>query len=154
MALSRRRPLELNAQTELEVPPTAAYAVIADLRRRPDWMVEIGDVDVAAGQTATPGLRFDASATLLGHTFLGRSEIQIADPGVAIEEQVVIGARFTSRWTFEANASGHTVLTHHISVDYPGGVLGRIERVLLSLRLRRMQRQSLRQLTKLVAEGD
>ena len=120
------------------------YDVIADVRSRPAWMTELQRVDAEPGPAA-PGDRFDGEAALLKHRFIGRSEVTGAVPGQWLEERVVIGARFTSRWEVVAGEGG-TVIRHHLDVEFPRGPLGWLGRWILRSRLRRMQRSSLRQL--------
>jgi len=74
------------------------YAVLADLSSRPNWLAELRHVDAPPGP-ATAGTRFTGESSLLFHDFAGVSEVVIAEPGKALEEHVLLGARMVSRWT-------------------------------------------------------
>lgn len=120
----------------------AVYAVLADLRSRPDWLAELRTVNAPPGR-ATTGTRFTGESSLLFHNFAGVSEVVVAEPGKALEEHVLLGARMVSRWTLERDGATRTRVTHVIDIDFPTGPLGRIERWVLRRRLGQLQRHSL-----------
>ena len=126
----------------------AVYEVVADLNRRPQWLHELKEVDSAVPQ-AEEGLRFVGRSSVLRHDFLGTSEVTRAEPGEALAEEVYLGARFTSEWTFEP-AEGGTRVRHRIDIDFPSGPLGALARLLLRRRLASMQRSSLAALQRSV----
>lgn len=130
--------------------PDDVYGIVADVARRPEWLRELRHVVAPAGPV-TEGVRFEGQSSLLLHDFIGTSDVVRAEPGRALVEQVVLGARFTSAWTFEA-APGGTLVTHHVDIDFPGGPLGRLERWVLRRRLSVMQRASLEALAQLVRQ--
>jgi hypothetical protein len=125
----------------MPAPADAVYAAVTDLRARPRWLTEMSDVEAPPGPVE-PGTRFSANSALLLHTFHGVSEVQAADGGTSLVEEVHIGARFHSTWTIEPTATG-SVLRHRIDVDLPTGPLGWLARAVLGWRLRRMTRHSL-----------
>ena len=120
----------------------AVYAVLADLSSRPNWLAELRKVDAPPGP-ATAGTRFTGESSLLFHDFAGVSEVVVAEPGRALEEHVLLGARMVSRWTLENDGVARTRVTHEIDIDFPTGPLGRIERWVLRRRLGQLQRRSL-----------
>ena len=129
----------------------AAYALVADVARRPEWLRELKRVD-GPGRPVVEGDRFQGESSLLLHDFIGTSEVTKAEPGRALVEEVVLGARFVSEWTFEPAGHGATV-THRVDIDFPGGPFGRLERWVLRRRLAAMQRSSLRALAEAVSRA-
>ena len=125
----------------MRASPEALFAFVADPSRRPDWLPELQSVE------AIEDGRFAGRSALFGHEFVGESEVMRAEEPTVIAERVVIGARFTSTWTFEPAADGTTRVRHEIALDAPSGPLGRVSRRVLQWRLRRMQRASLRALS-------
>jgi hypothetical protein len=114
-------------------------------------MTELKQVDADPGPLSV-GDRFCGESSILLHDFIGASEVKEAEPARLLAEEVVIGARFVSRW--EIVAAGGTSSVHHtIDVDFPAGPFSWIERWVLRRRLLRMQRASLRNLAQRVG-GD
>lgn len=135
----------------MRASPEALFAVVADPSRRPQWLAELQEVDAPPGPAHT-GTRFTGRSSVLGHDFLGSSEVVAAEEGRVLSEQVVIGARFTSTWTFEPSGNGsYTRVVHRIEIDYPGGPFSWLEKRLLAWRLRRTQRESLTALERYVS---
>ena len=137
----------------MRASPEALFTVVADPARRPQWLAELQEVDAPAGE-ATTGTRFSGRSSVLFHDFIGDSEVISAVHGRELTEQVVIGARFTSTWTFEAADTGDDAATrvvHRIEIDYPGGPFSWLEKRVLAWRLRRTQRQSLAALAHYVS---
>jgi uncharacterized protein YndB with AHSA1/START domain len=133
--------------------PEAVWAAVADVRRRPAWLAELRRVDDGEGP-AEPGTRFTGQASLLGHDLLGHGVVHEAEVGRVLVEEIVLGARLVSTWTFEAEGDGtRTRVGHALVIDYPRGPLGGLERWLVRRRLARMQRTSLAALASLAAEG-
>jgi uncharacterized protein YndB with AHSA1/START domain len=134
----------------MRASPEALFAVVADPARRPQWLAELQEVDALPGP-ATTGTRFTGRSSVLMHDFIGDSEVVRADAPHVLSEQVVIGARLTSTWTFEpvgdAGGAG-TRVVHRIEIDYPRGPFAWLETRVLAWRLRRTQRQSLRALAR------
>ena len=119
----------------------AVYDAVADIKGRLQWLHELKEVDSTVPQ-AEEGVRFVGRSSVLRHDFLGTSEVTRAEPGKALAEEVYLGARFTSEWTFTA-VDGGTRVRHCIDIDFPSGPLGALARLLLRRRLRTMQRASL-----------
>ena len=124
----------------------ALFAFVAEPTRRPEWLPELNSVEPITES------RFAGRSALFGHEFAGESEVVRSETPEVLSERVVIGARFTSTWTFEPTAEGGTRVRHEIALDAPSGPLGRISRRVLRWRLRRMQRESLAALAR-YAEG-
>ncbi len=141
------RPLKVTRSARLDASTDAAYSFLADGRRRPDWLRELAWTDAPARELKQ-GDRFRGRTSLLLHSFLGESTVVRADPGHALVEEVVIGARFTSTWEVRPDGAG-TSLSHAIEVDFPSGPLGLIARWILRRRLAVMQRHSLSALSNL-----
>lgn len=133
--------------------PGAVYAVLADLSSRPTWLAELRQVDAPPGP-AVAGTRFTGESSLLFHDFAGASEVVVAEPGRALEEHVLLGARMVSRWTLEHDGPSKTRVTHVIDIDFPTGPLGRIERWVLRRRLAQLQRRSLASLAHVARHPD
>ena len=139
----------------MRASPEALFAVVADPAQRPQWLVELREVDAPPGP-AEAGTRFSGRSSVLMHDFIGDSEVVRAEPPHTLSERVVIGARLTSTWTFEpvdeeAGTAG-TRVVHRIEIDYPRGRFAWLETRVLGWRLRRTQRQSLAALERRFGE--
>ena len=140
------RPLSVDHATEVAATADDVWAVLADASSRPSWMTELVEVDAAPGPVDV-GDRFAGRSSILLHDFLGQSEVTEAEPGRTLVEDVVIGARFVSRWEVRPTARGAEV-HHTIDVTFPAGPFSGLERWVLRRRLLRMQRQSLANLAR------
>ena len=109
-------------------------------------MTELVEVDAAPGPVGA-GDRFNGRSSILFHDFIGASLVTEAEPGRHLAEEVVIGARFVSRWEVTPTATGSTV-HHRIDVEFPAGPFSPLERWVLRRRLLRMQRESLANLAR------
>ena len=135
-------------------PPGAVYALLAEPARRPQWMTELKRVEAPdAPRPVEVGDRFEGVSSILFHDFIGVSEVTVAQPPNRLDEDVVIGARFTSTWELSETAEGRTRVHHGLEVQFPGGPFSWIERLVLRRRLERMQRQSLVNLARLCTAG-
>ena len=139
-------PLSVAHATDVPAPPDAVWAVLADPSTRPSWMTELVEVDAAPG-TVEVGDRFNGRSSILFHDFIGASEVTDVDPGRHLAEEVVIGARFVSRWEVSSTTAGARV-HHTIDVEFPAGPFSPLERWVLRRRLLRMQRKSLANLAR------
>ena len=119
--------------------------LVADASRRPGWMTELRRVDASPGPVEE-GDRFVGESSILLHDFIGASEVTTADAGKLLVEEVVIGARFVSRWEISPIGPEHTTVRHSIDVEFPAGPFSWLERWVLRRRLLRMQQASLRNL--------
>ena len=137
-------PLSVDRSTAVSAPPEAVWALIAEPSTRPSWMTELVRVEAAAGPLSV-GDRFTGQSSILFHDFVGASEVTEAEPGKVLAEEVVIGARFVSRWEVMPTATGSRV-HHAIEVQFPAGPFSFIERWVLARRLLRMQKSTLRNL--------
>ena len=137
---------------DVDAPPAAVYELIADARRRATWLPELETTPDAPDRPLTKGDRFVGYAELLGHRFVGSSEVVDADPGQGLVEQVVIGARFRTAWNVTPSGDGTSCrVTHEIDIEFPQGPMGRIERWVLARYLVRLQRKGLRRLAQAAA---
>lgn len=139
-------PLSVEHSSEVPAPPDQVWECIADVSRRPLWMTELSQVEAVTAPLSV-GDRFTGRSSLLLHDFIGMSEVTKVEPGRILTEEVVIGARFVSHWEVVETEDGSSV-RHEIEVQYPGGPFSRIERWILRRRLVRMQRDSLRNLSR------
>lgn len=139
-------PLSVQHSSHVAAPPEKVWECIADVGGRPRWMTELSHVE-AVHAPLSVGDRFTGRSSLLLHDFIGTSEITQVEPGRILTEEVVIGARFVSHWEI-VEAEGGSAVRHEIEVQYPGGPFSRIERWVLRRRLLRMQRDSLRNLSR------
>ena len=139
-------PLSVDHATDVAAPPEEVWARLADASSRPSWMTELHEVDVAPGPVEV-GDRFNGRSSILFHDFIGASRVTEAEPGHHLAEEVVIGARFVSRWEVTPTASGARV-RHAIHVEFPSGPFSALERWILRRRLLRMQRKSLANLAR------
>jgi uncharacterized protein YndB with AHSA1/START domain len=144
--MSRAHPISVAHVADVPASPGEVWACIADPTARPAWMTELHRVDAAPGPLAV-GDRFNGESSILLHDFIGTSEVTESEPGRSIAEEVVIGARFVSRWEVTATGAGSSV-HHTIEVQFPAGPFSPLERWVLRRRLLRMQRVSLRNLAK------
>ena len=139
-------PLSVDHAVEVATSTEAVWAVLADPSTRPSWMTELVEVDATPGPVEV-GDRFNGRSSILFHDFIGASEVTESVPGRVLAEEVVIGARFTSRWEVSATGGG-TKVHHTIDVEFPSGPFSPLERWILKRRLLRMQRQSLANLAR------
>lgn len=114
-------------------------------------MTELVRVEAMPGPVAA-GDRFTGQSSILFHDFIGVSEVSRVEQDTTIVEEVVIGARFVSRWQLVAEGAG-TRVHHTIDVEFPAGPFSRLERWVLRRRLIRMQRQSLANLARQLARS-
>lgn len=143
-------PLSVAHEHLVAASADVVWRLIADPTQRPSWMTELRRVDAAPGPVAV-GDRFVGESSILFHGFIGASEVTAAEPGARLTEEVVIGARFVSRWDLVPADDGEgTVVRHSIDVDFPAGPFSAIERWVLRRRLLRMQRASMRNLASRV----
>ena len=141
-----RRPVTISHTARVAASPHAAYALVADARRRPQWLRELTSTEAPIG-LLEEGDRFHAETSLWLHVFAGASEVVRAQPDELLVEDVVVGAHFTSTWEFRHDeASNETTVAHVIALDFPTGPLGWLERWVLRRRLAAMQRAGLRAL--------
>ena len=147
------RPLSVRHVADVPASPEDVWAMIADPTHRPSWMTELQQVDARPGPVSV-GDRFNGESSILLHDFIGASEVTEAEPARALAEEVVIGARFVSRWELTATADGTTSVHHAIDVQFPAGPFSPLERWVLRRRLLRMQRASLRNLASALARAD
>lgn len=141
-----QRPLAVDQVREIEAPPEAVWAVVADPSLRPAWMTELRRVDAAPGEVSV-GDRFLGESSILLHDFIGASEVTAVEAPKLLAEEVVIGARFVSRWELVPSLDGvSTTVRHTIDVEFPAGPFSWLERWVLRRRLLRMQQASLRHL--------
>jgi hypothetical protein len=142
-------PISVDHAADVPAPPAAVWALLADPTRRPSWMTELKRVDAVPGPLAV-GDRFEGQSSILLHDFIGASEVTDAEPDALLVEEVVIGARFISRWEVSASGAGSSTVRHTIDVQFPDGPFSPLERWVLRRRLLRMQRASLRNLARTV----
>ena len=141
-------PLSVDHAMEVAASPDDLWAVLADPSTRPSWMTELVEVDAAPGPVEV-GDRFNGRTSILFHDFVGASEVTEVGPGRHLAEEVVIGARFVSRWELVPSTDGAaTTVRHTIDVELPAGPFSPLERWVLRRRLLRMQRQSLANLAR------
>lgn len=141
-----QHPVAADHVQEVAATAEAVWAVIADPTQRPAWMTELRRVDADPGEVEA-GDRFLGESSLLLHDFVGASEVTVAEAPKLLAEEVVIGARFVSRWELVPSADGSTTTVRHsIDVEFPAGPFSWLERWVLRRRLLRMQRASLRNL--------
>jgi hypothetical protein len=142
-----RRPVSVAHEEHVAAPPAAVWSQLADPTNRPSWMTELRSVDAAPGPLAV-GDRFDGESSILLHDFIGTSVVLESAPERVLAEEVVIGARFVSRWHVDGADGGGSTVRHTIDVEFPGGPFSPLERWVLRRRLLRMQRASLRNLAR------
>lgn len=142
-------PLRSERSAVLPASPERAWEEVAAVPSRPRWLVELHEVHDAPAQAAA-GDRFTGESRIFLHHFVGTSEVTEADHGASLSEEVYLGARMVSTWTFQPDGDG-TRVHHRIDIDFPRGPLGVVLRALLGWRMRRMQRDSLANLAKVLA---
>ena len=140
-------PLSVDHITDVAAPPDEVWAVLAEPTTRPSWMTELREVDAAPGPLEV-GDRFAGRSAILLHDFIGESEVTESEVGRSLAEEVVIGARFVSRWEVRPSGERGSTVHHTIDVQFPAGPFSPIERWVLRWRLLRMQKQSLANLAR------
>lgn len=141
-----QRPVSVDHVQEVAATTESVWSVVADPSQRPAWMTELRRVDAAPGEVEV-GDRFLGESSILLHDFVGASEVTAAEAPKLLAEEVVIGARFVSRWELVPSADGtRTSVRHTIDVEFPAGPFSWLERWVLRRRLLRMQQASLRNL--------
>jgi uncharacterized protein YndB with AHSA1/START domain len=138
-------PISVDYASDVPGSPGEVWSLIADPSSRPSWMTELRKVDATPGPVAV-GDRFAGQSSILLHDFIGESKITDAEPGHLLAEEVVIGARFVSRWTVTPSSSGGSNVRHTIEVEFPSGPFSPIERWVLRRRLLRMQKSTMAKL--------
>ena len=110
----------------------------------PRWQSEIvattGPARIGEGDVV------DGDARLLGFDVTGRSSTVSVSPE-RVEEDVIVGVRMRVTYSVTPAASG-SMVTHRMEADLPTGIAGSLLSLLLSWRLKKMQR------TLLVALSD
>lgn len=137
-------------EARIDAPAHAVWEHLAVAPRRAEWLPELDATDAPA-RPLEAGDRFDGYSSLLAHRFVGSSEVVRADAPALLEERVVIGARFVTRWELVGVDGGATTVRHTVEVEFPGGPFGPLERWVLGRRMRRLQRAGLRRLAALVS---
>jgi len=146
-------PISVDYASDMPGSPDEVWSVIADASTRPSWMTELRKVDATPGPVAV-GDRFRGQSSILLHDFIGESTITDASAGRLLAEEVIIGARFVSRWTVTPAPSGGSNVRHTIEVEFPSGPFSRIERWALRRRLLMMQKSTMAKLaTKFEGPG-
>lgn len=125
----------------MDADPAAIFPYLAEPQRRPQWLVELRQVEAPPGPVH-PDEVFSGRSRAFAHEMTGLSHILDVDEDVSLTEHVVVGVGLRSTWTLTADA-GATRVHHRLDIDAPGGVLAPIERVVLKWWLGRMQRRSL-----------
>ena len=143
--------VRIEHSTDIAAERVAVYALIAEPRRRPEWLSELRAVDAPPGP-ARAGDTFTGMPHAFLHEVIGRSEVEVAEPPDRLVEMIVIGVRIRSSWSLEETASGTRVIGT-MDVEVPSGPLAPIERVVLRWWLGRMQKRSLGRLRDLVARA-
>ena len=140
-------PISIDYASDVPASPEAVWSLIADPSSRPSWMTELRKVEAAPGPV-TVGDRFTGQSSILLHDFIGESKITDAEPGHLLAEEVVIGARFVSRWTVAPAGGGGSNVRHTIEVEFPSGPFSPLERWVLRWRLMRMQKSTMAKLAQ------
>ena len=145
---SRRR-FEVESSTRV---PSAA-AVMDKVRRPstwPEWQSEI--VTTEGPDEVGVGDQVNGEARMLGFAVAGRADIAAVDE-TSLQEDVIVGIRM--RVGYELTRDGDAWrLTHRLTADLPRGLSGRVLSFFLTRRLRRMQRELLRNLPAAAAASD
>jgi hypothetical protein len=140
-------PISLDHTSDVAAAPAQVWALLADPTSRPSWMTELVAVDAEPGPVEV-GDRFSGRSSILLHDFIGESTVTVADPAQVLEEQVVIGARFVSRWEVRPTGDGGSTVRHLIDVEFPHGPFSAVERRVLRRRLLRMQKTTMANLAR------
>lgn len=132
---------------DIDAPADLVYRLIAEVPLRTKWLPELESTNAPDRELQT-GDRFDGCSALLGHRFIGASSVVDAQHGERLEEVVVIGARFHTTWEVVTRdtTTPSCRVQHTFDIEFPAGVLGRLERWLLGWRLDRLQRIAMHRL--------
>lgn len=145
----RTRHFDTEASVPSQASPSDVIRYVRSPATWPKWQSEIVAVDGSG--TVREGDVVDGDARLLGFDVTGRSSV-VKVTGDAFEEDVIVGVRMRVSYAVSPTASGSTI-THRIQADLPSGIAGSVLSFLLSLRLKRMQRNLLAALSHQAARG-
>jgi hypothetical protein len=140
-------PISVDHTSDVAASPAQVWALLADPSTRPAWMTELVAVEAEPGPVEV-GDRFSGRSSILFHDFIGESTVTVAEPAEVLEERVVIGARFVSRWEVRGSADGGSSVRHVIDVEFPHGPFSALERWVLRRRLLRMQKTTMANLAR------
>ena len=102
----------------------------------PRWQSEI--VATKGPEPIDEGAVVDGDARLLGFDVTGRSTTLSVSPET-VEEDVIVGVRMRVTYSVAPAASG-SIVTHRMEADLPTGLAGSLLSLLLSWRLKKMQK--------------
>jgi hypothetical protein len=138
------RRYEIDDERSARCSVADVVSVLHDSSSWPQWQPEI--ISVEGSPRLETGDVVRGSARMLGFGVHGHSTITEAGDG-GFSEDVLVGVRM--KVTYEVRADGDgAVVVQRLRADLPGGISGRLLSLLLRPRLRRMQREALRQLVR------
>lgn len=143
----------VDVQAVFALPPEAAFAALADLRRRPALDPTVGEIS-ASEFKPEPGATFGGWASLTGSEEGFEGSITAYEPPglLAIGFAFGSGARFREEWRLSATATG-TLVRYHADLRLPGGFLGKVlDRVMVGPGFRK-QREAVLLRVKAGLEG-
>ena len=102
----------------------------------PQWQSEI--IATEGAEFIDEGDVVDGDARLLGFDVTGRSSTVAVSPE-SVDEDVIVGVRMRVSYSVAPAGSG-SIVTHRIEADLPTGLAGSLLSLLLSWRLKKMQK--------------
>ena len=143
MSLARRPTFSLTAECVIRTRRENVMRLIQDPWTWPRWVPEIVEINRVADSAPSEG-GIDGRASMLGFEVDGHARVlQSQDDFFANE--VTVGVRMAASYQVEETSVGCRV-THRFEVVAPGGPAGKVLGLMLRGRLRKMQRQLLRNL--------
>ena len=148
----RTRRFEIEASRHSKAPEDRVIGLVRSPRTWPLWQSEI--IATEGPERIDVGDVVDGDARLLGFDVTGRSTARAVSPR-RVEEDVIVGVRMRITYSVAPATSG-SIVTHRMEADLPTGVAGSLLSLLLSWRLRKMQKSLLVALSDQAAqtEGD
>lgn len=148
MPLPKRR-FVIEDELTTDAPADAVMGKILDPKTWPVWQSEIRAV--SGPERIAEGDEINGDAGLVGFEVEGVSHAREVS-GNRFVEDVVVGVRMEVFYDV-SNKGGRTVVTRRLEANLPGGVIGTALSVLLRFKLRKMQRDVLRDLAAYASEG-
>jgi hypothetical protein len=137
-----RRPFFLERNAPARCAPSSAVDVILDPSTWSRWQPEILSASGPAPLSTGDVVRGEAS--MLGFVVHGHSTALEAGAR-SFDQDVIVGIRMRVRYDVQPGGGG-SLITHRLTADLPRGLWGRVLSLFLRGRLRRLQKNTLRNL--------
>jgi Polyketide cyclase / dehydrase and lipid transport len=136
------KPYRLQDHITTSAPQEVVMRRVLAPKTWPEWQAEIKAVE--GPDQIQEGDQVSGDAALVGFQVKGKSDAQIVDQEVFMED-VIVGVRMVITYEVRRTDEG-TRITRTIETDLPSGILGSLLSVALRAKLRKMQKQLLKDL--------